>query len=83
MGPTTKQWQNLALEALLQATNPRALHRYRAAHQRQLARLAMPIAVAHRGIHLRPTLTLRTPHKSRNLFLQKHLDELSDPLASH
>ena len=84
LSPATEQRQDATLEALFEVANPRTLDRDRPAHQRQLARLAMTVAVhRRRTLHKGPTLALGATYQLRDLFFQEHLDEFLDPLAGH
>ena len=59
---TPKQRQNPAFEALLKAPNPRPAYLERAAHRRQPARLATPVAVHRRSIDSPSPLALAPTH---------------------
>ena len=62
-------------EPILQVAHPRPPHRNRAIHQREVPRLAMPVARADRRVQRRPPRGRRPAQQRGHFVLQELLDE--------
>src|SRR5438132_1911564 len=76
LGLAFEQRQDAAVESFFQASDPRTLHDNRAVRKRQLAVLAVAVAVAWLGIYLSTPLRLEPSQGFGNFFLQEPLNPL-------